>query len=297
MNAYWIGVATITGIYLIATLGISVLTGFAGLFSMGHAGFLGIGAYVSALVTKFFGVPFYIGILWGIVAAVLIGLLIGYSTLRLDGDYFVIATLGFGEVVKLAIENLGTLTGGAKGLPDIAPGTTLPIIIFVNIIVVILLINFLKSKHGRNCIAVREEELAAKTLGIDVTKYKMIAMAISCGLCGLSGGLLAHYMQYLHPTMFSMLKSNELLITVILGGQGSLTGTIIATLILIPLPEVLRMGAMQEWRMLAYGVLVVVTIIFKPSGLMGTKELTMEKLKKFFKSISSQSGKKHNSKT
>lgn len=283
MNEYWLGVATLTGIYLISTLGVSILTGFTGLFSMGHAGFMAIGAYVSALVTKTFGVPFYIGLLCGISISIIVGLIIGYSTLRLEGDYFVIAMLGLGEVVKLTIENFQGITGGAKGMPDVAAGTTFPLVLILNIIIIILLVNFLKSRHGRNCVAIREEEMAAKAIGINVTRYKLVAMAISCALCGLAGGLLAHYMHYLHPMMFNMVKSNELIMTVILGGQGSLTGTILATVFLVPLPEVLRVGAAQEWRMVIYGLLVVIVIIFRPSGLLGNKEIGLRDVKKIFK--------------
>lgn len=130
--------------------------------------------------------------------------------------------------------------------------------------------------------AVREEELAAAAIGINTTNYKMLGMAISCALCGLSGALLAHYMKYLHPSMFTMAKSNELIMTVILGGRGSLTGTILAALILVPLPEILRFEGFQAWRMVIYGLLVVVVIVFKPSGLLGTNELRWSQVKTFF---------------
>ena len=278
---YWIGVATLTGIYMIAILGLSILTGFTGLFSMGHAGFMAIGAYTSALLTKTFGLPVLAGVFMGMRAALAIGLLIGYPTLKLKGDYFVIATLGIGEVTKLIIENLPDLTGGARGLTDIPKGTNFPMVLLFVVAIVILLRNFLNSKQGRNCVAVREEELATASIGANVANYKMLAMGISCALCGISGALLAHYMHYLSPTMFTMVKSDELVMTVILGGCGSLTGTIIASLILVPLPEILRFGSVQEWRMVFYGLLVVLVIIFKPSGLMGTKEFTIAGAKNF----------------
>ena len=278
---YWIGVATLTGIYMIAILGLSILTGFTGLFSMGHAGFMAIGAYTSALLTKTFGLPVLAGVFMGMLAALAIGLLIGYPTLKLKEDYFVIATLGIGEVTKLIIENLPDLTGGARGLTDIPKGTNFPMVLLFVVAIVILLRNFLNSKQGRNCVAVREEELATASIGANVANYKMLAMGISCALCGISGALLAHYMHYLSPTMFTMVKSDELVMTVILGGCGSLTGTIIASLILVPLPEILRFGSVQEWRMVFYGLLVVLVIIFKPSGLMGTKEFTIAGAKNF----------------
>lgn len=279
---YWIGVATLTGINMIAILGVSILTGFTGLFSMGHAGFMAIGAYTSALVTKTFNLPILVGTLFGMIASLTIGLIIGYPTLKLKGDYFVIATLGIGEITKLIIENLPDVTGGARGLTDIPKGVTFTMVVCILLLIIWALRNFLRSKQGRNCIAVREQEMAAASIGINVARYKMLAMGISCALCGISGSLLAHYMHYLHPTMFNMIKSDELVMTVILGGCGSLTGTIIASLILLPLPEILRIGSIQEWRMVFYGFLVVMIIIFKPSGLMGTKEFSIPNIKGFF---------------
>ena len=284
MFEYWLGVATLTGIYMIAILGMSILTGFTGLFSMGHAGFMAIGAYTSALLTKTFGLPIFMGVISGMAAALLIGLIIGYPTLKLKGDYFVIATLGIGQATKLIIENLPGITGGSRGLTGIPGGSSFPVVLIIVIAVIWILKNFLTSKQGRNCIAVREEELATASIGAKVSNYKLLAMGISCALCGLSGALLAHYMHYLSPTMFTMLKSDELVMTVILGGCGSLTGSVIASMILIPLPEILRFGAVQEWRMLFYGLLVVLVIIFKPSGLMGNKELTIAGITKFVKS-------------
>lgn len=285
MSTYWFGVGTVVCIYMIAILGVSILCGFTGLFSMGHAGFMAVGGYTSALLTKNFGVPIYVGILAGSLLAMILGMLISYPTLKLKDDYFIIVTLGIGEAIKLVIQNLDSVTGGARGLTDIPPlqikGFPYHFFIVLGIVVVIVIIlrNFLHSKHGRNCVAVREEELAAAAVGINVFNYKMLAMAISCALCGLAGGLLGHYMHYLQPNMFTSVKSDELVIAVILGGRGSLTGTILASLILLPLPEFLRFGSAQEWRMVIYGLLVVLVILFRPSGLMGTKELTINDLK------------------
>lgn len=282
---YWLGVATLTGIYLIAILGVSVLTGFTGLFSLGHAGFMAIGAYTSALMTKTFGVPQEVGIFCGMIAAMVIGILISYPTLRLKDDYFIIVTLGIGEAIKLTIQNLTDITGGARGLSDVPPGSSFIAVWITVIIIIIILRNFLWSKHGRNCIALREEHLAATSIGINAFRYKLLAMAVSCALCGVAGGLLAHYMHYLQPNMFSMVKSEELIIAVILGGRGSLTGTIIAALVLVPLPELLRFGSAQEWRMVLYGLLMVLVMIFRPSGLMGMRELTLTDIKKLFYKI------------
>ena len=204
MLEYWLGVATLTGIYMIAVLGMSILTGFTGLFSVGHAGFMAIGAYTSALLTKTYGIPIVFGIIFAMAAALLVGLLIGYPTLKLKGDYFVIATLGIGQATKLIIENLTDITGGARGLTGIPEGSSFLTVLIIVLVVIWILSNFLRSKQGRNCVAVREDELAAASIGTKVASYKLLAMGISCALCGLSGALLAHYMQYLSPSIFSV---------------------------------------------------------------------------------------------
>lgn len=277
---YWLGVATLVGIYLIATLGVSILCGFTGMFSMGHAGFMAIGAYTSALLTKHFDVPIFVGIIAGMIVAAVVGAIVSYPTLKLRDDYFIIVTLGIGEAIKLIIQNAVGLTGGARGLSDIPKFNNVWIVWLIVILTMIVLRSYINSKHGRNCVAVREEELAAQSVGINLFRYKMEAMVISCLLCGCSGALLGHYMRYLQPNMFSLVKSDELIIMVILGGRGSLTGTFLAGLLLLPLPELLRFGSAEQWRMVLYGLLVVLVILFRPSGLMGTRELTLRDLKK-----------------
>ena len=279
--SYWTGIATQVGIYLIAVLGLSVLCGFTGMFSMGHAGFMAIGAYTSALLSIHLSMPIWVSVLCGTLLATLIGTLVSLPTLKLRDDYFLIVTLGVGEGIRLVIQNLADLTGGARGLTSIPGGVTIWGVLVIAVLAVVFIKLFLSTKFGRNCIAVREEELAAKSVGINIFRYKLLAMVISCALCGLAGGMLAHYLNYLTPTLFNMTKSEELIIPVILGGRGSLTGTIVASLLLLPLPELLRFGSAQEWRMVIYGLLVVLVITFRPSGLMGNKELTLQNLKKF----------------
>ena len=279
---YWLGVFTLVGIYLIAVLGVSILCGFTGMFTMGHAGFMALGAYTSALLTKTFDVPIFVGVIMGMLVAVAVGAIISFPTLRLREDYFIIVTLAIGEAIKLLIQYAVNLTGGARGLSDIPKGLSFATVWTIVIVTIILLKLYINSKNGRNCIGVREDELAAQSVGINVFSTKMEAMIISCALCGCSGALLAHYMHVLHPNMFAMLKSNELVTVVILGGRGSLTGTILAGLLLLPLPELLRFGSAQEWRMVLYGLLVVLVILFRPSGLMGTRELTVQDFKNLF---------------
>lgn len=285
MNNYWIGILTQTGIYLLAVLGVCILTGFTGLFSFGHAGFMAIGGYVSAIAVKIYGLPLPVGLLLGTAAATLLGVIIGTPTLKLRGDYFLIATLGIGEAIRMILENW-EFVGGAKGMTDVGRGVTFPLVLALDVLVVILLVHFLHSKHGRSCVAIRENETAALAMGIHVARYKVLAMGISCALAGLAGALLGHYMNYLQPAMFSSVKSNELLIMVIMGGFGSLTGSIISTLILVPLPEFLRAGGnIQEWRMVIYGLLVVLIILFKPTGLMGYREFSPSGCVRFVKDL------------
>ena len=282
---YWLGVATLVGIQMIAVLGVSILCGFTGMFTMGHAGFMAIGAYTSALLTKNFDIPVFLGIIAGMLAATVIGVLLSYPTLKLRDDYFIIVTLGIGEAIKLIIQNTSKITGGARGLPDIPGNIGFVNIWVILIMLIILLSSYINSKHGRNCIAIREEELAAQSVGINLFKYKMEAMIISCALCGCSGALLGHFMHYLQPNMFGMVKSEELIIIVILGGRGSLIGTILAGLLLLPLPELLRFGSAEQWRMVLYGVLVVIVILFRPSGLMGTRNIGINNIKDFMAQI------------
>ncbi len=299
MNNYWIGILTQTGIYLLAVLGVCILTGFTGLFSFGHAGFMAIGGYVSAIAVKIWELPLPAGLLLGTAAATLLGVVIGTPTLKLRGDYFLIATLGIGEAIRMILENW-EFVGGAKGMTDTGRGVTFPLVLVLDVLTVVLLVHFLRSKHGRCCVAIRENETAALAMGINVARYKVLAMGISCALAGLAGALLGHYMNYLQPTMFNSVKSNELLIMVIMGGFGSLTGSIISTLILVPLPELLRVGSnIQEWRMVIYGMLVVLIILFKPTGLMGYREFSLSGSIRFIRglprrlrSLGGKSGKK-----
>lgn len=278
--SYWVGVATQVCIYLIAILGVSVLCGFTGMFTMGHAGFMAIGAYTSAVLSVKLGVPVPLSMLAGVILATIVGIIVSIPTLKLRDDYFMIVTLGVGEGIRLLIQYMEPITGGARSFTGIPHATSIWVGLIALILTILFIKSFLSTKFGRNCIAIREEELAAKSVGINVFNYKLLAMIISCALCGLAGALLAHYMNYLSPTLFKLSKSEELTIPVILGGRGSLTGSIIAGLVLLPLPEFLRFGSAQEWRMVLYGLLVILVITFKPSGLMGTNELTIEGIKK-----------------
>lgn len=289
MSQYHIGILILICINLLSVLGLSLMTGFTGLFNFGQAGFLAVGAYTATILTTQYAVPFPLALLAAMVVSVLTSFLIGYPTLRLKGDYFAIATLGFAEVVRLLVENLEKITGGARGIPRITTYTTLPVALGVTVVALWVVANYVRSRHGRNCVAIREDELAAESIGIDSFRYKQISFAINAALAGLSGGLLAHYVGFIQPSMFSMVKSTELIVMVIFGGMHSITGAVFAAIVLTSMPELLR--AAHAWRLVAYGVLVVVIMVVRPEGLMGSWELTPANVKAIFnKSRSAQGG-------
>lgn len=282
MDSYVQGILLLAGINLMAVLGLSLLTGFTGLFSFGHAGFMAIGGYTAAAMTVKLHWPFIPALLMGALVAAIISAIIGKLTLNLKGDYFCIATLGFGESTRLILDNVQYF-GGARGWPGIPNYTTLTNVVILNIVAIIILANLIRSRHGRNMIAVREEELASQVVGINVFKYKLISLMISAGFAGIAGGLLAHYMTFLQPKMFALIKSTELTIIVIFGGLGSISGSVLGALVLTSLPEILRQ--FSDWRLVIYGLAVIVIMISRPEGLMGGYEFTPNSMKKLFSKI------------
>jgi len=286
MSEYVVGIFILVCVNLISVLGLSLLTGFTGQFNFGQAGFMAVGAYTAAILTTRFHVPFILALLAGMLAAGLTSFVIGYPTLRLKGDYFAIATLGFAEAVRLLIENLEKITGGSRGIPAIHPYTTLPVAISAAAISLVFVALYVVSRHGRNCIAIREDELAAESIGINSFLYKQVSFAINALLAGLSGGMLAHYVGFIQPSMFGMVKSTELIVMVIFGGMQSLTGAVVAALLLTSLPEVLR--AAMAWRLVVYGALVVLIMTLRPEGMMGTWELTPGNLKALWRRLFSK---------
>ncbi len=267
------GILILSGINLMAVLGLSLLTGFTGLFSFGHAGFMAIGAYAAAFIGVKLGLPLIVSLLAGGLAAGITSLFIGRLTLKLKGDYFCIATLGFGEAIRLILDNVQVF-GGARGWPGIPIRIDLWNVVLINLVGIAFVISLVNSRHGRNMIAIREEELAAKTIGIDTFRYKMISLFTSAVYAGIAGGLVGYYTGFLQPKMFGMTKSTELTIIVIFGGIGSVSGSVLGTLILTALPELLRAFAL--WRLVAYGAAVIFIMISRPEGLMGGKEITFK---------------------
>ncbi len=288
---YTQGIIILVCINMIAVLGVSVLTGFTRLFSFGNAGFMSIGAYASALLTTKMGIPFIPAILVGILAAGFIAYLLGSLTLKLQGDYFLITTLGFGEMVRVLFNYIKPVTGGAIGLSGIPKYTTLPIAVVSLVLTVIIAWTLIHSKYGRNFTAIREQEIAAEAVGIDVTKSKKLAFVFSAMLAGWAGALYAHNLMFLSPIMFNLPKSAELTITVVIGGLGSLTGSIFGSLVVTLLPEIFRSFA--NYRMFFYGIAVVLIITMRPSGLFGYREFSIRRIIAFFRGIGDKaSGKK-----
>ena len=274
MYEYISGIITICLIYVISNVGLAIFTGFTGLFSLGHAAFFAIGAYTAAILTYFYNVNFYIALLLGGVMSGLVAFVIGYPTIRakLRSDYFAIATLGFGEATRVILENL-KITQGARGLPGIANYTTLPKVAIIAAIVIWIASNFVRSRQGREAIAVREDFVAAEMMGINIFAVRLRSLIFSAVCGGIAGGLFAHYISFIQPSMFTSYLSTQMIASVVAGGMGSITGPVLATVLFISIPEILRVASI--WRLVAYGLLLVLIMTFRPQGLFGYKEITI----------------------
>jgi len=266
LPAYYESILITVGIYIILALGLNLITGVTGQLNLGHAAYMCIGAYTSAIMSMHYGMPFIVAILAGGLLAAAFGVVIGYPTLRLTGDYLAICTLGFGEILKSVLYNVPAV-GGAMGLAGIPPKTTLTIVFLVMIIVIISMVRVESSRFGRALVAIREDEIAAECNGINATKYKLQMFSLGCFIAGIGGALWAHKIMVLQPRDFGFLKSIEILNMVVLGGLGSIPGTILGATVLTSIPEILRFSS--EYRMLLYGALLVAMMIFRPHGLMG----------------------------
>lgn len=264
-------------ITLIAVAGVYVLTGLTGMFSLGQAAFMAIGAYASGLLVLRLHMPIPLAMLLAVVLAVAVGYLIGYPVVRLRRDYISLVTLGFGEAIAALLNRMTTLTGGASGLTGIPRTVGLGITAVSAFAALALVAMFKTSKYGRQCIALRGDELAAKAMGIDVTRVKMIAFLISVALTSYSGCLYAFYMSYVDPSGFGWKRSADWVIMVFFGGVNSLTGSTLGALILSALPQMLR--ELLNFRYVIYAVLVLLIINFRPSGLLGEWELTPANLR------------------
>jgi len=272
INQYYQVNLVVICINIILAVSLNLVTGFTGQFSLGHAGFMAIGAYVSAVITT--KMPqeysFFIGIFAGAIIAALVGLVIGIPTLRLKGDYLAIATLGLAEIIRILILNIDYV-GGAAGLTGIPQYTNWTWLFIFTVATVLIIVNFIRSSYGRACISIREDEIAAESMGINTTKYKVLAFVIGAFFAGIAGALYANYFYYIKPDLFGFLKSIDILVIVVLGGLGSITGSIFAAILLALISAYLQ--SFPELRMVIYSLLLIIIMIYRPQGLMGTKEL------------------------
>lgn len=280
LNGYNAQVLIMCAINAIMALSVNMICGITGQLSLGQAGFMAIGAYSTILLNEA-GLPLVVAIIISCVITAFFGFLIGFPTLKLEGDYLAIVTLGFGEIIRVVLVNLKQFTGGPNGKQfntnlTFFDGPAFFIITAVLIILIILLQNFIRSSYGRAILAVREDEVAANANGISVFKYKMIGFVIASFIAGLGGALYVCRIGFIKPDQASFTKSIDYLIFVVLGGMGSMTGSILASYVLTYLQEVLRF--LKDFRLLIYPVVLILVMIFRPQGLLGTKELSISKL-------------------
>jgi branched-chain amino acid transport system permease protein len=280
LNAYYIQLIMLVGINVVMTVSLGMVNGFTGQFSIGHAGFMAVGAYTSAMITTVWlhtstanpwvGYPvFIVAILAGGLMAAGAGYLVGAPSLRLKGDYLAIVTLSANELIRTVIRVTDVL-GGPRGLGGIPKFTTLEVVFVFAIVSVVLMRNYLFSSHGRSMKAIRDSEIAAEATGINTTKQKVFVFVFSAFFAGVSGGVFAHLLQFIHPDNFSFVKSLEYLIYLYVGGATSISGAIVGPAIFTLLPELMR--SLQSWRMVIYPLILILTMIFRTEGIMGLKE-------------------------
>ncbi|MDR1257162.1 MAG: branched-chain amino acid ABC transporter permease [Spirochaetaceae bacterium] len=299
----------LSGIYVILALSLNLLNGFTGLFSLGHAGFMAIGAYVSALLTmppsqkamNFFMkpiVPFLANVEMPFVpalvlaggAAAVAGFLIGVPVLRLRDDYLAIATLGFSEIIRVVLTNLQSVTNGALGLKGLPKYATTYTIWALAALTVLFMAALIRSSYGRRFMAIRDNEIAAQAMGIDIARMKIVSFTISSFLAGVGGALLGHFMNTIDPKMFTFNLTYNIILIVVLGGNGSITGSCVAAVVVTIAMEALRFldgplnllvfrtQGLPGLRMVVFSILLLVIVIYRQQGLMGKKEFSWDML-------------------
>ncbi len=322
LDDYQLRILNLSGIYIVLALSMNLINGFTGLFSLGHAGFMAIGAYTSVLLTmspaikerNFFlmpivpfladvQLPFAVALLIGGCMAALVSWLIGAPILRLRDDYLAIATLGFGEIVRVIFTANQSLTNGPLGLKNIESYTTIWWSWGTAIAVIVLVIMLTRSSYGRAFKAIREDEIAAEAMGINLFKHKMMAFIIGSFLAGVGGGLLAHLLGTIDPLMFRFIMTFNILLIVVLGGIGSITGSVLSAVIVTFALEQMRfldqaitigsleLPAVPGMRMVVFAALLMAVILFYPKGLMGREEFSWQKLFDLPKNIAKKFGK------
>src|SRR5688572_7858015 len=298
VNDYQGRLLVFIAINIILATSLNLINGFTGQFSIGHAGFMAVGAYASAWFTNIYGadlvnslaalgetgstsVALLIAIAIGALVAALMGLIVGIPSLRLKGDYLAIVTLGFAEIIRIVILNIDAV-GGATGYQVPGYANFLWIGIFA-IITVVVIHNIVKSDTGRALVSIREDELAAEAMGVNTTRYKVTSFVIGSAFAGIAGVLFAHYNKFLHTNDFQFIRSFEIIIMIVIGGMGSMTGAILGAIIVTLLPEILRqlpdiqLGAttfkFADLRLVIFALILILTMIVRPQGILGTTEI------------------------
>jgi branched-chain amino acid transport system permease protein len=275
IGAYYFQIIIYIGINTILASSLNLINGFAGQFSLGHAGFMAIGAYTSSIITATLhlqpGSPishliFTGALLAGGLMASLFGLLVGIPSLRLKGDYLAITTLGFGEIIRVLIQNMDFL-GAARGFSGVPKLANFFWVYAVAAILIFFLYNLINSTYGKGFLAVRDDEIAAEATGISATRLKVVAFVTGAFFAGIAGGLYAHFVTYINPSQFGFLRSFEIVVMVVVGGMGSIPGVILAAILLTVLPEALR--AIAQYRMVIYALLLIIIMLVRPQGLFG----------------------------
>ena len=298
LNSYYYDVLIGIGINIILAAGLNLVNGYTGQFSLGHAGFMAAGAYASSWLTLSYGyamgvsglattTAFLLALLAGGAVAALAGLIVGVPSLRLKGDYLAIVTLGFNEIIKGVIQNAEPL-GAQRGLGGMVQHTNFFWTFAFAAVTVYAVLSLVHSTYGRGFLAVRDDEIAAEAMGINTTKYKVLAFVLGAFFAGIAGGLYAHFKQFIHPEGFNFMKSVDVVVMVILGGMGSTAGVCLAAVLLTILPELLRYVAhiemLPEWlrhiaenRMIIYSLLLIILMLTRPQGLFGAVNLKRKK--------------------
>jgi branched-chain amino acid transport system permease protein len=279
IDPYYLDVLTGIGINVILAVSLNLVNGYTGQFSLGHAGFMSVGAYTSAAITLLAGprllgedggtalqqgMLFLVALVAGGLGASIAGLAVGIPSLRLKGDYLALVTLGFGEIIRVIFQNVEAL-GGALGLNGIPDYTTVFWVYSFAALTVFTVVCLVRSTYGRGFIATHDDEVASEAVGLNTTRYKIVAFVVGAFFAGVAGGLYGHFKLTITPTGFDFTKSIEIVVMVILGGMGNTPGVILAAILLTVLPEVLR--AVDQYRMILYAVLLVVLMLVRPKGL------------------------------
>jgi branched-chain amino acid transport system permease protein len=284
---YILSQAINVGIFILLSMSLNLINGFCGQFSLGHAGFWGLGAYASAIYSTNFPLPIdpnlnlVISMFFGFIVAALAGFIVGLPTLRLKGDYLAIATLGFSEIVRIIIMNTEAV-GGPRGFINIPKWANVYWIYASVILLTIFMVRIKNSKIGRAIISIREDEIAAETMGVNLFHYKIFSFVVGAGFAGVAGSLFAHIYQYLHPSNFTFMWSVVILTMIIFGGLGSISGSIIGAVVLTLFPEALRFFGKEisELRMVLFSLLLIVLMLVRPQGIFGGHEFSIFKSKK-----------------